>query len=111
MAVIFWRNVPRVEVIDAKDFDRLFGKTRPLTLTFHNRVFVPALNFWREKVVVGFFKKLSRLISKSRFAVRGIEKWLSGISDYLNGKTIQKSDTKSEYWSDVNGFKEDLNKE
>jgi len=111
MVVIVGRNLEVVQGLNEEEFAARYDKSRPLTLTFHDRIIVPFLGIWHNHIVVGFFKKLDFVVGKMRTGLKHFEGKLSKINDYLHGRVIKESNKKSEYWSSMNEFKNELNEE
>lgn len=88
-------------------------ETKYLFSDFYEYIVTPTVNFWRNSVLPNLYKEFEKTVSRFRINLLKIEGWLLKLTNYIRGKRqIQNNNgngSQSQYWKDVNDFKNGLN--
>ena len=87
-------------------------ETKYLFSDFYEYVVTPTINFWRNSVLPNIYKEFEKTVSRFRINVLKIECWLLKLTNYIRGKRnnqCNSNGSQSQYWKDVNDFKNGLN--
>ena len=99
--------------MDKEEFNEEFKKTTPIFYDLYNFGVIPAGRFWKNRLVPLFYLSGEKVIGKLRLAIDKLDESIGKFDDYLRRKSIPQSNgnSKSEYWNDINEFKDNLNAE
>ncbi len=111
MLIVFRRHLMELREMPESEFLEKLRLSDTMFEGLHDSVLTPAGKFWKDNIVPLFYKFAGRVIFKFRGVVRNFENKLTFLDDYIHGKTHPKGNGGSEYWNDVNKFKNGLNGE
>ncbi len=114
MFYLTFRRFKEARVMADEDLFSKLRELRPVFSDFHDFVFVPAANFWQTKIFPALCKESEKIVSRFRINVLKIECELLKLTNYLRGKRTMNGNgngtcEQSEYWKEVNDFKNGLN--
>ncbi len=105
-------RIKGLSVLTERDLVIKIQESKCLFTDFYDNIINPLFNYWRSVVVVNLYKESEKIISRIRINILKIECWLLKLTNYIRGKrNIQSNGNcdKSEYWKDINDFKNGLN--
>jgi len=111
MAFIFVRLFLLARRMSEEELVEALRSSKPTFSEFHNAAIILLLNFWEIRVIPSFYGVTERLISRVEILVRKFDSRLSRIRDYIHGKTHPRGNGGSEYWNNINNFKDNLKNE
>ncbi len=95
--------------MDEKELLVKLQETKYLFSDFYEYIVTPTVNFWKNSVLPNLYKEFEKTVSRFRINVLKIECWLLKLINYIRGKRKVSNNGSSEYWKDVNDFKNGLN--
>lgn len=99
-----------VRIMNERDLIIKIQESRCLFTDFYEGVVNPAINFWRNSILPAVYKEFEKIISRFRINVLKVEGWLLKLTNYIRGKRkVQNNGNQSQYWKDINDFKNGLN--
>lgn len=99
-----------VRTMDERELLVKLQTSRSLFADLHSYVVVPTISFWRNSVLPNLYKEFEKTVSRLRINLLKIEGWLLKLTNYIRGKrNVQGNGDQSQYWKDVNDFKNGLN--
>ena len=79
---------------------------------FHDYIVIPSANYWKNYILPNIYREFEKTVSRFRINVLKIEGWLLKLTNYIRGKRNNQGNGnggQSQYWKDVNDFKNGLN--
>lgn len=86
--------------------------TKSLRKIFYKYIISPLVDLWHLVIKIKFYKTTEKSARKFRIFVLKTERILFRFTDYVRGKhVVEKNGNHSEYWHNINEFKNGLNKD
>ncbi len=111
MAVIFYRRLAPVRRMPEGELERALRMSKSVLSDISQAALMPLADFWRDKIVPLYYRTAEQCVHKIRIATEKISRRLSRLDDYIHGKTHPKGNGGSEYWNNMNDFKNGLKEE
>jgi hypothetical protein len=113
MVYLVWERFKTAGVMSESELTEKILASRSLFADFHDYIFVPSVNYWKNYTLPWLYKEFEKGISRFRINILKIECQLLKLTNYIRGKrTVQKNngDNCSPYWKDVKDYKNGENK-
>lgn len=101
-----------IRIMDEKELLVKLQNSKSSFADFYSYIVIPTINFWSNSVLPNIYKEFEKTVSRFRINVLKIEHWLLKLTNYIRGKRSAQCNgngSQSQYWKDVNDFKNGLN--
>lgn len=85
-------------------------ETKSLRVIFYKYILLPILDIWNSRVKIWLYQNIEKLAKKFRIVVLRVERLLLRFTNYIRGKhEVERNGNQSEYWKNMNDFKQEIN--
>lgn len=110
-----YKGYSNVKNMSDEEINKGLSASMPVFHDFHRATVVPSVDYWKNTALPWVYKETEKIVSRFRINILKMERKLHSFTNYIRGKREisgnNGNEGQSQYWNNVNDFKNNLNGE